>query len=96
METTPAYCSGDVTSLAMEFQNTSCPNDNTSFVGNRTSYHHATPIGFDIVTALVVIGVAGVLSNIPVLAVLFKKDNRKIATNIFLFNIAISKYICMS
>ncbi|KAI0237329.1 hypothetical protein LSAT2_012172 [Lamellibrachia satsuma] len=45
---------------------------------------------FDIITVLAIFGMTGVLSNVAVLAVLFKKENRKLATSRYLINLAIS------
>ncbi|KAI0235228.1 hypothetical protein LSAT2_014295 [Lamellibrachia satsuma] len=81
----------DFTTLATEFRNASYQNANTTDVDNTTSLGRGMPSpNFYVITALTTIGIAGVLSNVAVLAVLFKKENRKLAANRFLINIAIS------
>ncbi|KAI0220169.1 hypothetical protein LSAT2_028314 [Lamellibrachia satsuma] len=87
----------DFTTLGTEFQNASYQNENTADVGNATSLGRGMPSpkipspNFDILTTMATFGVTGVLSNVAVLAVLFKKENRKLATNRYLINLAISE-----
>ena len=82
----------DFTTLATEFRSASYQNENTTDVGNATSLGYGMPSpDFYIITALTIIGIAGVLSNVAVLAVLFQKENRKRAANRFIINIAISE-----
>ncbi|KAI0226952.1 hypothetical protein LSAT2_022587, partial [Lamellibrachia satsuma] len=94
MTTSSPNINVDSTTLATEFQNASYQNENTTDVGNATSLARGMPSPkFHIITALGTFGVTGVLSNIAVLAVLFKKENRKLATNRYLINLAIKN--CM-
>ena len=82
----------DFTTFGTEFQNTSFQNENTTAIGNATSQGRGMPSPkFDIITTLATFGMTGVLSNVAVLAVLFKKENRKLATNRYLINLAISE-----
>ena len=82
----------DFTTLATEFRNASYQNENTTDVGNATSLGRGIPSpNFYLITTLAIIGIAGVLSNVAVLAVLFQKENRKLAANRFLINIAIGE-----
>ena len=82
----------DFTTLVTEFQNTSNPIEESSVDGNERSLNHDEPSEYNIIVALAIIGVFGVLSNVAVLAVLLQKRNRKLATNRYLINIAISEY----
>ncbi|KAI0232408.1 hypothetical protein LSAT2_017231 [Lamellibrachia satsuma] len=83
----------DFTTLAIEFRNASYQNENTTAIGNATSLGRGMPSpNFYIITALAIIGIAGVLSNVAVLAVLFQKENRKLATNRYFINLAISEF----
>ena len=83
----------DFTTLATEFRNASYQNENTTVVGNVTSLSHGMPPPtLYVIVTMAIISIAGVLSNVAVLAVLFKKENRKLAVNRFLINIAISEY----
>ena len=82
----------DFTTLVTEFQNTSNPIEESTVDGNERSLNHDEPSEYDIIVALAIIGAFGVLSNVSVLAVLFQKGNRKLATNRYLINIAISEY----
>ncbi|KAI0215743.1 hypothetical protein LSAT2_032192 [Lamellibrachia satsuma] len=59
-------------------------------VGTTTSSRLWNSLEVDIITAMATIGIVGVLSNIAVLVVLFKKENRKLATNRYLTSLAIS------
>ena len=82
----------DFTTLATEFRNASYQNENTTDVGNATSLGRGMPSpNFYDITALVILGIAGVLSNVAALAVFFQKENRKVATNRYLINLAISE-----
>ena len=82
----------DFTTLATEFQNASYQNENTTDGGNATSLGRGMPSpNFYDITTLAVIGIAGVLSNVAVLAVFFQKENRKVATNRYLISLAISE-----
>ena len=82
----------DFNTLGTEFQNASYQNENTTDVGNATSLGHGMPSpNFYVITTLATIGIAGVFSNVAVLAVLFQKENRKLATNRYLINLAISE-----
>ncbi|KAI0231618.1 hypothetical protein LSAT2_018024 [Lamellibrachia satsuma] len=81
----------DFTTLATEFRNASYQNENTTDVGNATSLGRGMPSpNFCLIATMAIITIASVLSNVAVLAVLFKKENRKLAANLFLINIAIS------
>ena len=82
----------DFTTLPTEFRSASYQNENTTDVGNATSLGRGMPSpNVYLITTLVTIGIAGVLLNVPVLAVLFKKENRKLAANRYLINLAISE-----
>ena len=82
----------DFTTLATEFRNASYQSGNKTDVGNATSLGRGMPSpNYYLITTFVIIGIAGVLSNVAVLAVLFQKENRKLAANRFLINIAISE-----
>ncbi|KAI0210919.1 hypothetical protein LSAT2_004295 [Lamellibrachia satsuma] len=82
----------DFTTLATEFRNASYQNENTTDVGNATSLGRGMPSpDFYLITTLAIIGIAGVLLNVAALAVFFKKENRKFATNSYLINLAISE-----
>ncbi|KAK2172170.1 hypothetical protein NP493_981g00020 [Ridgeia piscesae] len=72
-----------------EYENISDLVANMSAAGSR-AHDVWSSAAVVILTALTTIGVAGVLSNIAVLAVLFKKTNRKLATNRYLINLAVS------
>ena len=72
------------------FQNASNVTDDVIAGGNRTS---VTSPDYGIIVGLAVIGAAGTLSNIAVLAVLLQKKNRQLATNRYLVNLAISESI---
>ncbi|KAI0221050.1 hypothetical protein LSAT2_027525, partial [Lamellibrachia satsuma] len=82
----------DFTTLATEFRNASYLNENTTDVGNATSLGRGmlSP-NFYVITTLAILGIAGVLSNVAALAVFFQKENRKLATNRYLINLAISE-----
>ncbi|KAI0231617.1 hypothetical protein LSAT2_018023 [Lamellibrachia satsuma] len=89
--TSSANLDMDFTTLATEFRNESYNNEITTDVGNATSLGRGMQSpNFYLITTLATIGIAGVLSNVAVLAVLFKKENRKRAANLFIINIAIS------
>ena len=82
----------DFTTLGTEFQNASYQNENTTDVGNATSLGRGmSSPNFYLITTLAVIGIAGVLSNVAALAVFFQKENRKVATNRYLINLATSE-----
>ncbi|KAI0235227.1 hypothetical protein LSAT2_014294, partial [Lamellibrachia satsuma] len=81
----------DFTTLGTEFKNASYQNENTTDVGKATSLGRGMPSPkIDIIATLASFGTTGVLLNVAVLAVLFKKENRKLAANSYLINIAIS------
>ncbi|KAI0232826.1 hypothetical protein LSAT2_016883 [Lamellibrachia satsuma] len=81
----------DITTLPTEFRSASYQNENTTDVGNATSLGRGMPSpNFYLITTLATIGIAGVLLNVAALAVFFKKENRKFATNSYLINLAIS------
>ena len=75
-----------------EFENSSDLSGNMTVGGITTSYRVWNSLEVDIITAMATIGIVGVLSNVAVLAVLFKKENRKLATNRYLTSLAISEY----
>ncbi|KAI0241259.1 hypothetical protein LSAT2_031401, partial [Lamellibrachia satsuma] len=91
MTTSSSYIDVDFTTLPTTFQNTSIPTDETRIVGNATSLGRGmSPPQYGIIAILTIIGVFGVLSNVSVLAVLLQKGKRKLATNRYLTNVAIS------
>ncbi|KAI0220019.1 hypothetical protein LSAT2_028450 [Lamellibrachia satsuma] len=80
----------DFTTLATEFRNASYQNENTTDVGNTTSLGRGMPSpNFYLITTMAIISIDTVLSNVAVLAVLFQKENIKLAANRYLINIAI-------
>ena len=74
-----------------EYDNTSDLVANMSAAGSK-AHDVWSSSAVVILAALTTIGVTGVLSNIAVLAVLFMKKNRKLATNRYLINLAFSEY----
>ena len=92
MKTSSPNLDVDFTTLVTDFRNASYHNENTTDVGNATSLGRGMPSpNFKDITTLAIISIFGVLSNVAVLAVLFKKENRKLAANRYLSNIAISE-----
>ncbi|KAI0232827.1 hypothetical protein LSAT2_016884, partial [Lamellibrachia satsuma] len=82
----------DFTTIATAFQHFNNPIDETR-VGNATSLDRGTsPPYYGTIAALTIIGVFGVWSNVAVLTVLLQKRSRKLATNRYLINIAISEF----
>ncbi|KAI0212089.1 hypothetical protein LSAT2_003020, partial [Lamellibrachia satsuma] len=87
----------DFTTIATAFQNGSNPTGETRVVGNATSLGRGmSPPQYDTIAALTIVGVFGILSNVAVLAVLLQKRNRKLETNRYLTNIAISESVYIS
>ena len=65
--------------------------ENAYNVDFMTSPQVKTPPSVNVITCVSIFGILGLLMNIAVLVVLFQKKNRKVATNRYLVNLAISE-----